>query len=350
LSFGGEIFLRLRAMMEADGMPAASCGRRLAFVVTFALAFALAGSGCAHRYEGRGVVLRVEREADDRATLRAAEVAAQRLGPGNAATAKPEPPGPAEPTSTSERRASDGRTASITISHDAIPGYMDAMVMPFTVRPPASATPVAAGDRVAFRLRVGKGRSWIDRLQLLSAPRTDAGLLESPARPRLVPVGGAVPDFELTDHRGARVSLASLRGQVLVITFIYTRCPLPDYCPLMLTNLKSLATRFAPRLGRDVSLLVVTFDPKFDTPDVLRAYARLHAADTPGWHFLTGPPADITRVCEAFGLEFWPEEGLLTHSLQTAVLDRTGLLAGTIEGKSYSPRQLADLVDSALAR
>jgi protein SCO1/2 len=277
---------------------------------------ALVLGGCAHRYEGRGVVLRVEPMAHDARSRR------------------------------------DGGAASITISHEAIAGYMDAMAMPFSVRPPASASAarLAAGDRVAFRLRVGKGRSWIDRLQLLSAPRTDAGLLESPARPRLVPIGGAVPDFELTDHRGTRVSLAALRGQVLVITFIYTRCPLPDYCPLMLTNLKALASRFALRLGRDVSLLAVTFDPKFDTPTVLRDYARLHDADAAGWHFLTGPAADIGRICEAFGIEFWPDEGLITHSLQTAVLDRTGHLAGTIEGKDYSSRQLADLIESTLAR
>ena len=79
-------------------------------------------------------------------------------------------------------------------------------------------------------------------------------------------------------------------------------------------------------------LLVVTFDPQYDTVETLNAYARAHNADAPGWHFLTGPLPEITRLCEAFGIEFWPDEGLLSHTLQTAVLDRTGRFAGTIEG------------------
>ena len=265
--------------------------------------------GCAKRYTARGVVVRAE---------------------------------PADATAPAER---------ITISHEAIPGYMDAMVMPFAVRPPASAVAgaVMPGDRVEFRLRVTRKASWIDRLNVTSAARPDAGLARSPSRASLVAVGTPAPDISLTDHRGREVTLASLRGQAVAITFIYTRCPLPDYCPRMLANFKEVRARFADRLGKDLTLLVVTFDPQYDTVDTLNAYARAHNADVAGWHFLTGPLTEITRMCEAFGIEFWPEEGLLSHTLQTAVLDRTGKLAGTIEGSAFSGRQLGDLVASVLA-
>jgi protein SCO1/2 len=237
----------------------------------------------------------------------------------------------------------------LTISHDAIPPYMDAMVMPFDVRGAAPAR-VAPGDRVRFRLNVRGGRSWIDRLAIVSAPRTDVGLLSSPARAVLTPVGGVPPDFTLVDHQGRLVTPASLRGQTVAVTFIYTRCPLPDYCPRMLANFKALSARFRERLGRDLTLAVVSFDPKFDTSAVLAAYARAHDADRPGWLFLTGEPAEVSKVCDTFGIERWPDAGLLTHTLQTLVLDRDGRLAGTIEGRDYSSRQLVDLVASVIER
>jgi protein SCO1/2 len=236
----------------------------------------------------------------------------------------------------------------VAISHEPIPGYMDAMVMPFATRPESLGEGLMPGDRVEFRLRVTRKESWIDRLDVISAARPDAGLTRSPSRSSLVAVGTPAPDIALTDHRGRELTLASLRGQAVAITFIYTRCPLPDYCPRMLANFKELRTRFADRLGKDLTLLVVTFDPQYDTVDTLNAYARAHNADVPGWHFLTGPLREITRMCEAFGIEFWPEEGLLSHTLQTAVLDRDGKLAGTIEGTAYSGRQLGDLIASII--
>ena len=264
-------------------------------------------SGCTRRYTARGLVLRIEPATADR----------------------PEP--------------------RLTISHDPVSGYMDAMVMSFDVRG-AAAPHLAPGDRVGFRLNVRGERSWIDRLAVLSAPRTDVGLLNSPAAPVLTPIGGVLPDFALIDHHGRRVTAASLRGRTVAVTFIYTRCPLPDYCPRMLANFKAVAARFGERLGRDLSLVVVSFDPGFDTPAVLANYARAHAADRDGWLFLSGEIAEVSKVCDAFGLERWPDEGLLTHTLQTAVLDRDGRLAGTIEGRDYPSRQLIDLVATVLDR
>lgn len=261
--------------------------------------------GCAKRYTTRGVVLR------------------------------------ADPVGAADSR--------VTISHEPIPGYMDAMVMPFALRPPSLGDGLAPGDRVEFRLRVTRRDSWVDRLTVISAKRPDAGLARSPTRPVLVELGAPAPDITLTDHRGRDVALAGLRGQVVAITFIYTRCPLPDYCPRMLANFKDVQKRFADRLGKDLTLLVVTFDPQYDTVETLNAYARAHNADAPGWHFLTGPLPEITRMCEAFGIEFWPDEGLLSHTLQTAILDRAGNFAGTIEGSAYSGRQLGDLIASVIA-
>jgi protein SCO1/2 len=237
---------------------------------------------------------------------------------------------------------------TVTISHDPFPGFMDAMAMPFDLKGSARSARLTPGDRVKFRLSVKGGRSWVDRVEVVSAAPVDAGLQNTPAVPVLVPVGAAIPDFELTDQAGQPVSLAALKGKVVAVTFIYSRCPLPDYCPRMVENFKALRDRFASRMNRDLVFLTISFDPRYDTPDVLMKYASTQRAGGPGWHFLTGDPARIERVCNAFGIEFWAEEGLITHSLQTAVIDREGRLAATVEGKDFTPQQLGDLVGAVL--
>ena len=148
----------------------------------------------------------------------------------------------------------------------------------------------------------------------------------------------------------APVALSALKGKVVAVTFIYSRCPLPDYCPRMVENFKAVRERFAARMDKDLVLLTISFDPQYDTPAVLARYAASQRAGGPGWHFLTGDKASIERVCNAFGIEYWPEEGLITHSLQTAVVDRDGRLAATVEGKDFTPQQLGDLIGSVIDR
>ena len=240
------------------------------------------------------------------------------------------------------------QSGELTVSHDRIADYMEAMVMPFTVRAAEETAGIYPGDRIAFRLNVGKSTSVIDRIRVTSPARRDAGEQRSPAVKSLVAVGMPLPDFTLIDQSGESRSLSALRGQVVVLTFIYTRCPLPDYCPVMMTNFREVAQRLDERMDKDVTLLTITFDPRYDTSEVLSRYARIYGATAPGWYLLTGSPADIQRVTESFGIEFYPEEGLFTHTLQTAVVDREGRLFGTLEGKSYSVRQLVDLVEAAL--
>jgi protein SCO1/2 len=242
----------------------------------------------------------------------------------------------------------DPAASIVTVSHEQVPGYMDAMVMPFPVRDPKLLAGVRPGDRITFRINVRKGQTMVDRIQPLSAAPADAGLLLSPAAPTLVPIGAPVPDFRLTDQNGVSLSLASLRGKVVAVTFIYTRCPLPDYCPRMITNLDAVRKRFPDRLGKDLALVTVTFDPQFDTPARLKEYAQVFNADLPGWHFLTGSIEDIAHVCSIFGVEYWPDEGLITHTLQTAVIDKEGRLAATVEGKDYNGRQLGDLIEQVM--
>lgn len=226
---------------------------------------------------------------------------------------------------------------------------MDAMTMPFPLSGSARRAAVSPGDRVRFRIAVKHGRTAVDRIEVVSAMPADAGLQRTPAVPTLIPVGSEIPEFTLIDQRSSPLSLSSLRGKVVAVTFIYTRCPLPDYCPRMVENFRAVRTRFADRMDRDLVLLTVTFDPQYDTPERLSAFAAANRASVPGWHFLTGDAVQIERVCDAFGIQYYAEEGLITHSLQTAVIGRDGRLAATIEGRAFTPKQLGDVIESALA-
>ena len=260
----------------------------------------LVAPACAERHEGRGLVLRV-----------------------------------------------DEASRVLTVSHEPVPGVMDAMVMPFTASSPAELQGLHPGDRIQFRLNVGRNRTTIDRIRILSAAPPTASTTAGASN--ALAIGATVPDFSLVNQDAVPVTLSELRGRVVVVGFIYTRCPLPDYCPRVMTNLTSLRDRFRDRLGTDLVLLAVTFDPQYDTPARMKEYGARYGADLPGWHLLTGSREETTRVCTLLGVEFYPEEGMLTHSLQTAVIGRDGRLAARVEGKDFSTRQLADLVDLQLA-
>jgi protein SCO1/2 len=247
-------------------------------------------------------------------------------------------------------------------SSSAIPGYMKAMVMPFPVRDPKVLAGLKPSMFVDFTLVVENDHSYAEnvrvrdyesfereplmarRLQLLSQ------LDKSNPAPALLAIGAMVPDFTLTDQTGKRVSLSSFAGKVVGVTFIYTSCPLPDYCFRLSNNFGRLQKRFSDRMGDDLVLLSISFDPEHDRPEVLAKYGGIWKADPNSWHLLTGTTPEVKAVCRRFGLNFWPEEGTLTHSLHTVVIDRQGKLAANFEGNEFTAEQLGDFVETKLNR
>jgi protein SCO1/2 len=253
--------------------------------------------------------------------------------------------------------AVDSARQSVVVSHGSIPGYMEAMAMPFHVRTPQALKGIHRGDNVAFTLVVDKNASWIEDLRLMeydSAERDPVqasrlkllgSLVDKGASAMLAP-GEPIPDFTLTAQDGHPVSFSQFRGSVVALNFVYTRCPLPDYCFRLSNNFSRLQKRFGP--GRGLVLLTVTFDPANDRPDVLARYGHVWKSIPGFWYFLTGSSADIQRVCGLFGVAAWPDEGLLTHSLHTAIADRGGRLVANLEGNQYTAQQLGDLVETVL--
>ena len=234
--------------------------------------------------------------------------------------------------------AVDPARHTITVSHQAIRGYMPAMVMPFQLAHSGDIDRVKPGSRIRFDLSKSRARN----VRVIDTKQDFAAASPSP---RLA-VGEPVPDFQLTDQHSERVRLSDFRGRVVALDFIYTRCPLPDVCPRLSAGFAYVARQLA---GENLTLLSVTVDPQYDTPQVLSDYARRWNADSRNWRFLTGSMDEVREVAGRFGLVFWPEENMISHTVVTAVIDRHGRLAALIEGASYRPRELRDLIVSTLA-
>jgi protein SCO1/2 len=247
----------------------------------------------------------------------------------------------------------DREHRSFVASCAAIPGYMEAMAMPYSVLDAQVLDGLQPSTPVEFTLVVEKDRSYAEgirihryenmepealrarRLQLLEERKdANAGLA----------LGQPVANFTLTDQAGQRVSLSQFAGKVVAVTFIYTSCPLPDYCFRLSNNFGRVNKRFADKMGRELVLLSISFDPVHDQPKVLAKYAATWKADAKSWHFLTGTLSEVKEVCRRFGLNFWQDEGLLTHSLHTVVIDRRGNLAANFEGNEFTAEQLGDFV------
>ena len=252
----------------------------------------------------------------------------------------------------------DAAARTFFVSHDRIEGLMDAMTMPFEVRDARQLQGVVPGAIVEFVLVIGKDAGYATNVRVrryesaeqdpltarrLALLRRMAGRVPPP-----VAVGQRVPDFTLTDSTRAPVTLSSYAGKIVMMNFVYTRCALPQFCLRMANNFSVLQKRFSNVLGRDVQLLTVTFDPERDTPEVLAAYARQWNADARGWRFLTGSVAEVRRVCALFGVEAFPDEGLMNHMVRTVLVGRDGRLLANIEGNAFTPEQLGDLLRSLL--
>jgi len=248
----------------------------------------------------------------------------------------------------------------VVVSCRAIPGYMEAMAMSFTVRDARELDGVAPGESIEFTLVVDGNNSFAEKIRVLAYESLERdpstarrlgylGKLLGPSTAAdELRCGQAIPDFSLIDQNRHRVKLSQFTGKVVALTFIYTRCPLPNYCFRLSNNFGLLQTRFANRMGRDLILLSISFDPLHDQPDVLAQYGTVWRADARGWRLLTGPPEQVQKICRMFGVDSWAEEGLLTHSLHTAVVDRDGKLAANIEGNQFTAQQLGDLVQSVM--
>ncbi len=232
----------------------------------------------------------------------------------------------------------------VSIAHDDIPGFMPAMTMPFTMGTGVDAGALRSGDRVRFALRVDQTASEAHSLVVIGRDEavTAAGTQRPAAPASRLRRGDAVPAFTLRDQANRDVTTADLEGHLTVVTFIFTRCPLPEFCPLMVKRLQEVQAEVAKEatLGARIRLLSVTLDPAYDTPQVLHAYGTAMKADFARWRFATGTPEAIDAFAKAFAVYTERSGPSLDHTLATALIGPDGRVLEIWRGNGWKTSEV----------
>jgi protein SCO1/2 len=229
-------------------------------------------------------------------------------------------------------REIDKESGQVMIRHDEIPGYMKAMTMPFDLKGKEVLADLFVGDEVEGTLVVKADDIELNDL-VITRPAEPAALnfgpngLEVKAKPATLLPGEDVPDFKVTLQDGKPAKLTDYRGKLVVLTFIYTRCPLPNFCPMMDRKFGELAARLQPTSKADqVRLLSVSFDPEHDTPAVLASHAKSRGAKMPLWTYAVASHEELGKFGPKLGLMYGPGEKEVMHNLCTAVIGPDGKL------------------------
>ena len=244
--------------------------------------------------------------------------------------------------------------AQLIVKHEEIPGYMAAMTMPFDVRPTNEMSKVKPGDRIAFRMLVTTNDGWIDRIRVLGQD-TNAAPDPQPVRfvsaAKALAAGDLLPDYTLTNELGRTIRLSDYRGKVLAFTFIFTRCPFPDFCPRITDHFSRTLKKLNAKPGApaDFHLLSISFDPQHDTPELLLAYAERYAYDPKKWSLATGAWDQLEPLTSHFGLIFGrdvpPEK--MEHNLRTVVVKPDGRIQAILNSNDWEVDELVTEIEKA---
>jgi protein SCO1 len=246
---------------------------------------------------------------------------------------------------------SDAAKGVVQIDSEAIPGLMGAMIMPYKLAQPGVASELHPGDHITARLRIADSGSVIDQIDVTAQAKPDY----KPSKAYNVPTNGeAVPDFKFLNQGGKTISVDQFRGKALLVTFIYTRCPLPDYCIRMSRNFATIQKQLAadPQLYDKTHLLSISFDPAYDTPQVLHSYGTAYAGNTAfsHWDFAAPPPTELDAVEEFFDVGVSSgSNNTLTHSLSTVVITPGGKVFRWYPNNDWTPSAVVDDVKQAIA-
>lgn len=255
--------------------------------------------------------------------------------------------------------STDTSTGEVTLSHEAIPGFMEAMTMPYKVTNPNVLSELHPGDRITSRLQVEKDsdgeyhHTRLDQIVVLAQARPDykpTGEQYNAPKP-----GQQVPDFTLINQSGKTIHLKDYRGKALLITFIYTRCPLSDFCPKMSRNFATINAALAkdPKAYAATHLLSISFDPEYDKPAVLRSYGGAYTGKYTNekfehWEFAAPKKDSLNEMEHFFNVGVTPgETSTLNHSLSTILIDKDGKIAAWYPGGDWNPVDVIAAMRSA---
>ena len=241
--------------------------------------------------------------------------------------------------------AVDSASRLITIAHQEVPGLMPAMTMPFQVGRNAEWVfgNIAPGDHIRATLVM------TDHAELQDISFTKGGdpTGDGTSQLRIPDAGDAVPDFRFVNQSGKTIQLHQFQGRPLLLTFVYTRCPLPDYCPHLSNNFREILQKLeaSPAAYENAQLLTISIDPEFDTPVVLQNYGQ-HFTDKldpqfQHWQFVTGSPEEVRRAADFFGMSYNSKDGQITHNLRTVLIGADGRIVKVYSGNRWTPTDVA---------
>jgi protein SCO1/2 len=244
--------------------------------------------------------------------------------------------------------STDAAKGEVTVDHQAIPGFMDAMTMPYKLKDPTILGELHPGDVITADVLVSPDPNadyLLDHIVVVAQARPDL----KPAVSYHVPApGDPVPDFKLRNQDGRPIHLAQFRGKALLVTFIYTRCPSPNFCPWVTRNFSAVDKQLAanPALYGRTHLLCVSFDPEHDTPQRLRAYGASYiGSDAKSafahWDFAVPEKPVLLEMAKFFDLGITNEpDSTITHTLSTTLIGPDGKVVHFYPGNEWTPEQL----------
>ncbi len=240
----------------------------------------------------------------------------------------------------------------VTVAHEEVKGFMDAMTMPFTVRDEWVFDQAAPGDQITAILVVDETESWLENIVIVKS-NTEPDVEGSTGAAG--DTGDEVPDFALIDQNNQPIRTGQYKGKVLLLTFIYTRCPIPEYCTLMSNNFSKVEQELQkqPELFEKTRLLSISIDPDYDTPAVLRSYGASHTGrfgdeTFSHWAFATGTKEQVKEVAQFFGLHYYPEKDEIVHGLRTAIIAPDGKVHRIYRGNEWKPEEVLQDIEMVL--
>jgi protein SCO1/2 len=248
----------------------------------------------------------------------------------------------------------------VTLEHEAVPGFMEAMTMPYKLKDPSIIKELHPGDRITAKIVVQQDAAGF------RDPQLDNIVVIAQARPDYKPeiqyhvpqTGDAVPDFKLLNQSDRTIHLSQFKGKVVLITFIYTRCPLADFCPRMSRNFADIDKALAsdPALYDQTHLLSISFDPAYDTPKVLRTYGgtytgRFTKETFTHWDFAAPTEKDLSALTQFFNVGVTgTDPKSLTHSLSTVMIGKDGKIAAWYPTNDWDPKEVVTEIKSSAAK
>lgn len=231
------------------------------------------------------------------------------------------------------------RSQEAVIEHEAIPGYMDAMAMGYHVKSSRDYAKLKAGQTIQADLVVLPDRSWLENVAVIKEVTEQPAVASDYHIPQ---VGETVPSFSLIDQDGHKFDLG--KHYPALVTFVYTRCPLPDYCPRMNGNFQQVAAKLQNTANQDIHLVTVSFDPDHDTPAVLKKFREQWANTSQlrrDWTFAVPDKQDLPKLLKYFYVNAYPDQGILAHSLSTTLISQDGKILAWWHGNEWTADDVA---------